>query len=327
MNAPAAAILEDGLRARGLLPADAVPLPTDETGRPWFVSLLLGFSGWLAGLFGLVFLGLLFQPEHAPAFAVMGALLLAGAFGLYRTASNAFAEQLALAVSIAGHVAITAAVGIATESPGGTAFAVAALQAAWVAVVPNRMARTLATLIGGIAWALSVRFAFWGEDLGTGRRDQVALGPALLGWVVVWGPVAFAAAALRASEVGWMAAGRARLARPVLVGLLLALGWGTLASEPVQGLLFWEPAGPVRTNWLALWPLLSTGGSILALALAHALRSRPLMGSALAAALLHVFHFYLLVGTTLLVKAAIMAVVGALLVAGALLLERRGRVA
>lgn len=326
MTAPTttAAILEDGLRSRGLLPADAPPLPPEPDGRPWFVSLLLGGSGWLAGLFGLTFLTLLFRPDGAPGLAVMGALLLAGAFGLYRVADTAFTEQLALAVSIAGHVAIAAAIGVGTESPGGTAFGVAVLQLAWILIVPNRTARQLATLFGAIAWALAVRFAWWGHEFDHHGHREVALAPALAGWFVVWVPIGAAAVALLASEVRWLAAGRARLARPVLVGLLLALSWGTLASQPMEGLLFWEPEVQ-RTNWLALWPILSAAASILALALAHALRSRPLMGSAIAAALVHVFHFYLLMGTTLLLKSLIMAVVGALLLAGTLLLDRRGR--
>jgi len=321
---PVSARLEEGLRGRALLAADAPPLPPGKPGRPWFVVLLLGFSGWLAGLFGLLFLGLLFKPDGAPGFAVIGAVLLAGAFGLYRVADGAFQEQLALAVSIAGHVSITVAIGLGTDSPAGTAFAVAAIQAAWAVVVPNRAARALATLFGAIAWALAVRFAWWGHDFDHHHR-QVSLLAALVGWVVVWGPVVVAALSAVAGEVRWMAAGRARLVRPLLVGLLLALGFGTLVSQPTPALLFWEPEGPARTDWLALWPLLSVGGSILALALAHALRSRPLMGAAIAAALLHVVHFYLLVGATLLTKAAIMGVVGLLLLAGAALLERRGR--
>jgi hypothetical protein len=318
---PPIAALEEALRARGLLP-EGRALPPPPVGRPWFVSVLLGFSGWLAGLFGLLFVGLLFKPEHASGFGTLGLLLLAGSFGLYRVKEGAFVEQLALALSIAGHVAITVAIGEATDSPGATALLVALVQLGWLAVVGNGAACTLAALFACAAWALSVRFAFWGTALSFSRRE-VAFLPALFGWILVWGPVALAAVAAVRSEGRWMAAGRARIARPALVGLLLGLAWGPIASEPLAGLLTWEPDGAGVVNWLALWPLLSTAASILALALAHALRSRPLMGSAIAAALVHVVRFYLLLGVSLVAKSIVMATIGALLLGAAVLLARR----
>jgi len=318
------ALAAEALKGRGLLRADAAALPETAPGRPWFVSLLLGFSGWLAGLFCLAFFGVLLRPQSSGAYAAIGLLLLAFAYGLYRMPGSAFVEQVALAFSMAGHVALTIALAEGTDSAGGTAFGVALLQAGWLLVAPNRTARLLATFFGCIAWALSVRFAWWGHDFDHSRQ-AVSLGAALLGWFIVWGPAALGAWALVSSEPRWMAAGRARLLRPILSGLLLALTYGTLGSQPLQSLLFWEPEGPARTNWLALWPLLSVGAALLALAIAHALRSRALKGAAIAAALLHVFHFYMLVGTTLLTKSAIMAVVGLLLLASAALLERHGR--
>jgi hypothetical protein len=328
MTAPSAtAILEAALRERALLPEGATHLPPPEPGRPWFVKLLLGFSGWLAGLFGFLFLGFAFKPEGTFAFTVLGVLVLAGAYALYRLTESPFTEQLALAASIAGHVALAAAFGEATHSAGATAFAVAVLQVGWVLVAPNRMARLLSTFFGAVAWALAVRFAWWGDHLDPSRHHDIELAPALVAWFVVWTPVAAAAMALLRAERRWVAAGLSRLGRPVLAGLLVALCWGTLASEPLQGLEFWEPEGPLRINGLALWPLLGAAVSLLALAISHALRSRPLMGAAIAAALLHVLHFYLLLGVSLLAKAAVMAALGALMLAGAILLGRRGRTA
>ena len=321
------AALEATLAARGLLPAGTRRSPEPAPDRPWFVGALLGFSGWLAGLFGLGFLGMLFRPERAGGFLVIGSVLLGVALALYRAPAGAFIEQVALAFSIAGHVSLTVALGRWTESPWGTAFLVLLLQGAWLLVAPQRTARLLAALFGCVAWALAVRFAWWGHDFTASRSAEIPLGAALAGWFLVWGPVLLGVRLLVGAEATWLAAGRQRLVRPLLTGLLLALTCGTLASQPLQGLLFWDPAGPPRANWLALWPLLSVGAALFALATAHALRSRALMGASIAAALLHVFHFYMLVGTTLLVKSAIMAVVGALLLAGAAWLERRGRVA
>ena len=47
--------LVDQLRAQGVIPADAPAPAEDSTDRPWFVSLLQGAAGWLAGIFLLVF--------------------------------------------------------------------------------------------------------------------------------------------------------------------------------------------------------------------------------------------------------------------------------
>ena len=326
MTAPSStAILEAALRARGLLPAGEAGPSRDAPVRPWFVSALLGFSGWLAGLFCLGFLWALFRPQLAGGYLAIGLVLLGVAWALYRAPAGAFVEQVALASSMAGHVALAVAVVWWTESAAGTALAVAVVQGVWLLATPNRTARLLAALFGCIAWALAVRFAWWGDDFGSSHLAQVSPGAALAGWFLVWGPVAVGAWILVTFEVGWLSAGRQRLVRPLLTGLLLALGFGTLASQPLQGLLFWDPGGPPHTSWLALWPLLSVGAALVALSCAHALRSRALMGAAIAAALLHVFHFYLLVGITLVVKSAIMAVVGLLLLAGAAWLDRRGR--
>ena len=49
--------LVEALRARGVLAADAPAPPTDTSHRPWFIALMLGFAGWLAGIFLLSFLG------------------------------------------------------------------------------------------------------------------------------------------------------------------------------------------------------------------------------------------------------------------------------
>ena len=71
--------------------------------RPWYIALLLGASGWLAGGFLLVFVAMLFHPDSAGAAAVSGAVLLAAAWGLFKVdRDGAFTSQLALALSFAG---------------------------------------------------------------------------------------------------------------------------------------------------------------------------------------------------------------------------------
>lgn len=306
--------LEAALRARGLLPDPSRALPQPGPGRPWFVSALLGVSGWLAGLFFLGFAAQLFGVEHAPGFASLGLVLLWIALAVLRTAKGAFLEQGALALSIAGHCLLGAAAYDATESVAATAWAVAVLQAGWIAVVPARLPRFLATIFAVTAVTLAVRILVAGGERALWRDEEtVGLGPALLGWAGVWVPVAVAAGLLVRKEVRWMAAGRQGLVRPVLTGLLVTLALASPAAHPESA--FSALAGEAApAGWLALWPLCSLGASLWALWLAHRLRSAALVGTAIAGALLHVFHFYMLLGLTLLAKSVILLVVGAALV-------------
>ena len=319
--------LSQELVKRGLLSDDAVPPPNlhKSIERPWFVSLVLGCAGWLAGVFGLIFVGLLFKPDGALDFSIAGLLMLAAAYGLYAVdRESAFFDQLALALSIAGQLAITFAAWEATDSAAGTAALVALMQLALLLLMPNRLARTIATFFACIAWVLALRFAWWGEDWFETHRQQVALVPALLGWIVIWVPLIIVTHVLIQSEVLWMARRAQPLARPALAGLLLSLSIGTWASEPFGSLQFWTPPGETYTNWLALWPLLAAATALFSATCAFRLRSRAMVGVGVAGALLHVMQFYFLLGTTLLAKSAIMIGVGVLLSIGAVVMDNTG---
>ena len=321
-RAPSIDDLTDALIERKLVRPDAPP-PAPFEDRPWYISAVLGASGWLAGLFVLVFVGILFEPETAAAFAVAGLVMLAAAFGLYAAARSAFFDQLALALSIAGQLALTWAAFQATDSATATAALVTLLQIVlWVAM-PNRLAKVLAAFFACIAWALAVRFALWGEALLSDVRSEVPLGLALVSWGVIWAPLIAAAQVLIAFEAGWMAAPPRTLARPALTGLLMALATATWASEPLGTLVFWAPPSGTYTNWLVLWPLLGAGTALFAAVCAYRLKNRALVGLAIAGGLLHVIQFYYLLGTTLVMKSMIMLGVGVVLLAAAWSLERR----
>jgi Domain of unknown function (DUF4401) len=124
-------------------------------------------------------------------------------------------------------------------------------------------------------------------------------------------------------EAAWMARGWQALLRPLSIGLIAGLAAGTLLSEPWESFSWWAGSTPVQKNWLALWPLLSAFAALGALAAAFALGSRGLIGGCVVAALLHIAHFYYAMGTTLLLKSITMLVLGALLLWGARLLNRR----
>jgi uncharacterized protein DUF4401 len=310
--------LTDALIQRGVIDRGAAPLPVEVSERPWFISMLLGVAGWLAGIFVLVFIAALFEPSGAGAYAIFAFVLLPAAFGLYAAdRQNAFFDQLALALSIAGQIAATAAIADGTKSAAQTAGAVAFMQCLLVLLMPNRLARSIAAFFACIAWALAVRFAWWGEGNWGGLRAHVALVPALMGWFVIWIPIAALVFAVLYGEAKWMARKDRRILRPTLGGLLLALTFGTFASVPLEAFeLFWGSNPEPHTNWLVLWPLLNVAAALGAGLAAFRLRSRALLGVAIAAALLHVVQFYYLLGTTLVIKSVIMLIAGVVLLGG-----------
>lgn len=315
--------LHAALTAQGVLAQNAETPPADVHVRPWYIDVVLGFSAWLAGCFALVFIAILFKPDTASEFATGGCLLLAAAFGLYKVdRESAFVDQLALAFSVAGQCLLAAALIDKNYSAAACAGLIALLQCAVFIAMPNRLARLLAALFASIAWALAIRFAWWGENsYWDGNRTSVAFGPALLGWLVVWVPIAVGVRMLLVTEPRWLARGWHVFARPAMTGLMLGLTLGTFVSQPIATFTFWMPEGQQHSNWLVLWPLLAVAATCFVILCAWQLRSRAMLGVGIAAALLHVMHFYFLLGTTLLIKSCIMLGLGALLLLVARLLQ------
>jgi hypothetical protein len=319
-----AAELERALASRGLIDADAPPLPFGAAGRPWYVSLVLGGAGWLASLFGFLFVLLLFEPQTPVGSAIAGIVMLGAGFGLYAAdRDSAFFEQLALALWLAGQLGLMYAVAEATDSGTATAVFTGALSATLVVTLPNRFARTLSAFFACIAWALTVRLALWGENWFDDPQQAVGLAPALIGWLVIWVPLAVGTHVLITRETQWMATPARRLARPALTGLLLSLAVGTWTSEPFAALTFWMSPGEVPVNWLVLWPLLGVAAALFAGLGAFRLRHRAMLGAAIAGALLHLVQFYYLLGVSLVMKSYIMLAVGVLLLMAARVLRLR----
>jgi hypothetical protein len=308
------------LRNRGVIPEKSPPAQNPD--RPWFVALLQGVSGWLAGIFLLTFIGLIFRPESTGAIFILGALLLAAAWALYHADRNAvFLDQLALAISIAGQFAV--AWGIVKDNLSGLPIAATmfGLQIVVLLIMPNKIARTLAALFATIAWVFTVRFL-----LRPGQGEQLLFGdehgntPAMFGawtvpagWVLTWLPLIALGVWLIRNEVQWMSSGLRAYARPLLTGLLLGLSLGGIVTEPFTVFLLGAETMGLRFSWWALFPLLSVALAMFAAYGAFRLRSGGLSGFAVLAALLHVSRFYYLYGTTLMWKAVIMLTVGAAL--------------
>jgi hypothetical protein len=316
--------LRHALAARGLVDAATAPQAPGNapaTDRPWYIAALLGVSGWLAGLFLLGFVGLLFRPDTPAAAGLAGAVLLAAAWGLYAAdREGAFVAQLALALSIAGQCLVLFALNKDARGIGPIAASALLLQVVLALAMPNPLHRALSSFFATIAWALTVRFALLGEpEFWRGEREvAVSLVQSLGGWALAWVPVGAGIALLVRREAGWIARGWAPTLRPVLTGLIVGLAFATLASQPFESFR-WLGAAPVAQGWLALWPLLSALAALGAIAAAFALGQRALLGAGVLAVLLHVAHFYYALGTSLLLKSLLMLAMG-----GAMLLAARG---
>lgn len=290
------------------------PEATAPATRPWYIGLLLGASGWLAGGFLLVFVAMLFHPDSAAGAAFSGVVLLAAAWGLFKAdRDGTFTSQLALALSFAGQCLVLFAMVEHRSSMAVVAGAACVLQLAMLVLMPNRLHRSISALFALVAWALTWRFGLFGEPSWNVANDQASSLPAaLVGWCVTWLPVGAAAWWLIRHEPTWIARGWAPVLRPALTGLIIGIAFATLISYPLESLRWWGSA-PVRTDWLALWPLLSAGAALAAVAAAFALGSRALMGAGIVAVLLHMSHFYYALGTSLLLKSLLMLVMGAAL--------------
>jgi hypothetical protein len=328
----AAAELLRALRARGLVLQDEVAeAGAKHTDRPWYVSALLGVSGWFAGIFLLVFIGAIFTPTHAASAITVALLLFACAWGLFRLdPEGAFLSQLALVLSMAAQFAVL--FGLAelffhgSQRVAGLAFAALLLNAVLVLVMPNRLHRVLSAFFGCIAWAVAVRYGLWDTPDWSWRSNarKPALAAALAGWILVWGPVGVALFTLVRREAQWMAQRAQALWRPVGSGLVIGLALGTLLSQPFDTVL-WIFDTARDQGGLALWPLLSAAAALAALAAAFALGNRGLLGLCIFAALLHLSHFYYVMGTSLLLKSITLLALGALLLVGARLLRGSGQ--
>jgi len=83
-----------------------------ELQSPWYIKVLMAFSGWLASLFLLGFVGMGFEFVMDNTFVMLsiGALLITAAYFLLKQPKNEFTEHLTLAASLAGQALIVFAV-------------------------------------------------------------------------------------------------------------------------------------------------------------------------------------------------------------------------
>ena len=330
MSLPDFSTLTEALKARGVIAADAAPPPMDAVHRPWFVTLLLGFAGWLAGIFLLVFIGMFLDLESRTAILIVGLVLLAGAWGLYHADGQAaFLDQLALALSIAGQCAVAWGLLEDVRSAVVIAGTLLLMQLAVLFIMPNKTARTIAALFAVMAWVYTIRFALRpgdDDDLllhGDMNYARYGVAPIVFGWLLTWVPLVALARWLTLHEPRWMADRWRTYARPVLTGALLGLSLGGIATEPFITIAIGFDRVGIDMSWLALFPLLSIALAMFAAWCAFQVRNHGLLGFAALASLLHLSRFYYFYGTSLTWKSLIMLCAGALMLGVGVLLERR----
>ena len=344
-----AAELWERLSARGLVEGEAPPERPPQSF--WYVRVMLGIAGWIGGAFLIGFVAaafsLLVSGQGIPV--VLGAACCAGAYALFRAFDGqAFAEQFALALSLAGQgLVVMGLFQLMGERGPAPYLAVAAVEAGLVLAVPNFLHRVLAA--GGAAVAVALALA---------QLSLQALSIPLLcaGMALAW-----------LEPRRWARQGR--LWRPVGYGLVLALllvetfrlfgaagflfGWRESASDGHGDYQALAGRGMSAALLVCVAALLSLGdkprrassssasaigaalllglislkapglaSALLVLLLGFAAANRLLMALGILSLLGFVTHFYYSLHATLLAKSGLLAATGLCLLAAHMVIRR-----
>ncbi|MDP7546066.1 MAG: DUF4401 domain-containing protein, partial [Alphaproteobacteria bacterium] len=145
-----------------LVQAGLVEGPVPETAGlevPWYVKALSAFSAWLAAVFTLGFI-ITAIPEiiaSNAASAVVGAILIAGAYAILRRPRKAFLEHLALAVCLAGQALVIWAMIESAINDGKIPWELLALtQAALAVFLPGFILPLLSSFAAALAFSMSL---------------------------------------------------------------------------------------------------------------------------------------------------------------------------
>ncbi|QTP57829.1 DUF4401 domain-containing protein [Billgrantia antri] len=149
--------LKERLDQAGIAVSEDEGEPALET--PWFVRALQAFSGWLAALFllGFIAMGAVFVLDTSVVAAMLGLVMITGAFALLRGTKGDFVEHLALAASLAGQLLVAWAIAALLEgSTVGLWWSLVVLQAALALVMPSLTHRTFSAFAASLALYLAL---------------------------------------------------------------------------------------------------------------------------------------------------------------------------
>jgi uncharacterized membrane protein len=134
-----------------------LPQASKKLQSPWYVKVLLGFSGWIASLFLFVFLGMLLHEifDNSLAALFVGAVVIGLAYSLLRAAKNEFVEHLALAGSLAGQVLLVYAINGLVDNVNVLFWMLVVLMQALLAVlIPNFIHRVMTSFAATFAFSM-----------------------------------------------------------------------------------------------------------------------------------------------------------------------------
>lgn len=306
---------------------------------PWYIKILLAFSGWLAAFFlmGFLAVGMELLLDNAAASLTIGIVMIAGAFGILRIPHNDFVAHLALAISLAGQGWIVVSIfQLFDHNPSSICWLIGILQLVLAWLMPNFIHRIFSSFVAALAFALALVLV----DL-----------PYIFSSVILFG-----AAWLWLNEFKYPR--HLQLVHAVGYGLVLALiileGTTLFGQELMSWHYHYTEQLPLTTPWmgealtgvvavLTIWHLLKRyftnslqgtpriiligmcvlclvsleaqgiAAGITILILGFASSNRVLMGLGIAALLFYISTYYYLLETSLLHKSLSLLVIGTVL--------------
>ncbi|MFA5171392.1 MAG: DUF4401 domain-containing protein [Sulfuriferula sp.] len=323
--------------------ASLVQGPTPETNRlesPWYVKVLLAFSGWLAALFllGFIAVGFQFIMKNSTVSIITGGMMIGGAFALLRAPKNEFFEHLSLATSLAGQALVIFGIFdiVKGNNDGMTWALISLLQISLAILMPNFTHRVFSAFVAALAFSMALTIMgvpyivsgivmllaawLWLNEfrypLHMNKMRAIGYG-LVLALILIEGSVVFSTA-----PIGW------RSAYPHHA--LWVQPWmGDVLSGAVTLYVVWQLLqrwGHVISNRLSIMALLGTlllcavsmeargiTVGIVVMILGFAGSNRVLQGLGILSLLFYISSYYYLLDATLLAKAQTLLAVGLIL--------------
>ena len=324
----------------------AAPAP-GSADTPWFVKTLLAFSGWLAAIFLLAFIGvgLGFSLENEAALLITGGVLVSGGFALMRAPKNEFVEHLALAISLAGQALVIVAIVVLSQGNSTMASLLVALFEALLALVmPNFVHRVVSAFISAFAFAVLLALLripyfvsgaillpaawLWLNEFRFPAKLKAlqAVGYGLvLALIVLEGATSLGFGHRYLYAIGQGAPwAPPRMGQLLAAGVLLYVVWSLLkrhgrgVSGPVVALSLIAAAAVGAASLAA--PGIAVGMTILLLGFAGS--NRVLLGLGVLSLLFYISSYYYTLHATLLAKSQTLLVIGLVLLAARWLMTR-----